>query len=451
MAIKLNKYKVILIEEGMGNSTSCFYYTREALQYAADNKVFEGKKCYANHPDAIEAKTLPERSVKDVIGYYEGVHVENGPAGQALLTGTLCMPDDPSLSWAKTMVECAIDTAGNFNDDYVGLSINAAGASSEIPLESFMNSSTLPVSALPKLIKAKADGITELEVCSKLMEAVSCDLVTEAGAGGRILKVLESERKKTMAKKVTDPKSKKMKAREADGDAVDPTQDPDHADVQQDIELIKSLLAQYCGSEDPSDEECQAMHQAMENAKEMGLKGKEAEETAGHAMKMAKHVAQKQAKEAEESEEADGDVPPPAAGKKPAPAPGKKAAPAPSDGGDADADADDSDNAQEGKKMESRIAKLEARNAVLEARDSKREMEAHTLKSLRESGLPKHAQKKFLECAGEARSTKAIDEKIKLFKEAFGVASQDGFIVNPEKGGEGSSEGFSFADCLKAD
>jgi hypothetical protein len=445
--VKLNKYKVILIEEGLGNLSSCYYYTREALEYAADNQVFEGKKCYANHPDAIKAKTLPERDVRDVIGYYEGVHVESGQAGQALLIGTLCMPDDPSLLWAKSLVECSLDTGGKFNDDYVGLSINASGNAAQNSLESFMNESTLPVSTLPKLIKAKAEGVTDIEVCTRLMEAVSCDLVTEAGAGGRILEMLESERKrKQMPKANLDKKSKTFKMKQAEGDDVDPTQDPDHEDSQQDIELIKSLLQQYCGSDEPSEEECQAMHQALENAKEMGMEGKEAEACAGNSMKMAKHVAAKQAKEAEEAEGDDATPTPasPAPKGKKAAAPAPKAAPA-----NADADTDTDDNTQEGK-LESRLIRLEADNAKLLTEVNANKLEKHVDKSLRESGLPKAAQKKFRECIGEAKSTKSVDEKLKIFKEAFGVGGGESVIVNPEKSGGGEA-GFSFADCVKTE
>ena len=449
MSIALNKYKIVLIEEGLGNLGSCFYYTREALEYAADNKVFEGKKCYANHPDAIEAKTLPERSVRDIIGYFEKTHVEDGPAGQALLVGTLCMPVSPDLEWARVMVESSIDTAGKFNDDFVGFSINASGASEEKDIDSFMAGSTLPISAQPKLIKAKAEGVTEIEVCSRLVEAVSCDLVTEAGAGGKALsKILESE-KKRMALKKPDPKLKKTKNREAedgaddtvDGDADD--SGADHPDEQQDIELIKSLLKQYVGSDDPSEEECQAMHQAHENAKEMGLKGKEAEAAAGYSMKMAKHMAQKQA----EAEEAGDDAPPapPAKGAKKAPP--AKAAPA-----DADADDDtDSDPQESEEKKESRFVKQEARIAMLESKLASKELNEHIEKSVRESGLPKEAQKKFRECLGKVSDAKEVSSKLSIFKEAFGIGSPslDGF--NPEKSGETETGGMSFADCVKKD
>jgi hypothetical protein len=442
--MKLNKYDVILLEEGMGNLGTCFYYTRSAIESAADKKIFEGKKAYANHPSKFEEQVLPERSVRDIIGYYSDIEVREGNAGQALLCGTLNMPIDPNLDWAKALVECSLDSAGKFNDDFVGLSINAKGASEEIELESFMNESTIPVSALAKLIKARSEGITTLEVCSRLVEAVSADLVTDAGAGGRILKMLESERNRTMPKKKIIESKKKMK--EADGDGSG-----DAPNAGMDVEMLKGLLQKYCGSEAPTDEEMQAMHQAMENATEMGLKGKDAEDMAGNAMKMAKHVAEKEAKEAEEAEEGADDgagdsTPPPA--KKP-PAPAAKKPPAAAAGA---SDDEDDTNTQETKQMESRVSTLEAENAKLAAKLEASEAASHLEKVLRESKLPQNAQKKFRESMGSPKSAKAIDEKLKFFVEAFGVGSDsagNGF-VNPEKasGSAGEGGGMDFSDCL---
>lgn len=452
MGVPINRYRVILIEEGLGNLGTCFYYTRDALEYAAENKVFEGKKCYANHPDAIEEKTLPERSVRDIIGYFENTHVESGNSGQALLVGDLCLPDDPALTWVRTLVECSLDTAGKFNEDFVGLSINASGDGVEKDIESFMNGSTIPDSALPKLLQAKAQGITEVDVTTKLMEAVSCDLVTEAGAGGRIVKKILESKRGNMKNKKLPTKDTKKKTREADG-----AQDQGHDDAAQDVELIKSMLKQYCGSEDPSDDEVESMKQALSHAHEMGLSGKEAEACAGHSLKMAKHVAAKQAeaKEGEESEAHEGEE-----------SEAHEAEDAETDGDDGDAgddtdsDADDSGDApakkkapipaKQGKK-ESKISQA-ARIAKLEAELAQEKREKLIEKSVRESGLPKTAQKKLRESIEGMKSDKGITEAVKLFKEAFGLGGHGDMIINPEKDGAVSGEGeFTLADCVKSE
>ena len=440
MAVPVKKYKVILIEEGLGNLQTCFYYTREALQSAVDEKIFEGKKCYADHPDAIEAKTRPERSVRDVVGFFEQVHMEDGPAGQAQLVGTLVMPQSPQLDWARVMVESAIDNSGRFDSELLGLSINASGISEQKDIESYMAENTIPISAQPKLLQAQAEGIEQIEVCTRLTESVSCDMVTEAGAKGRFQKVLESERKR-MAKKPVDPKLKKKTKESEDGA---PAGDATHQDKDQDVELIKSLLKQYVGGEDHSDEEVEAMKQALGHAKEMGMEGEEAEKAAGYSMKMAKHVASKQAEaepeegEAEENEESEDAAP---AGGKGGPS-----------GGDTDQPAGDAGKPGAKMKQESaKILKLEARNAAIEAKLAALELEKHIDKTVRESGLPKHAQKKLRECLVKSKSEKEVDEKLAIFKEAFGVPAEElGF--NPERvESGGGAAALSLADCVLQD
>src|SRR6266852_5962606 len=56
-------YLVTIIEEGMGNSKDKNFYSGDALQTGA--QLFNGAKAYADHPDAIKEKTLPERSMKE--------------------------------------------------------------------------------------------------------------------------------------------------------------------------------------------------------------------------------------------------------------------------------------------------------------------------------------------------------------------------------------------------
>jgi hypothetical protein len=448
MAVATKKYDVILIEEGLGNLGTCFYYTRDALVFAAENKVFEGKKCYADHPDAIEAKTRPERSTRDVIGYFEVVRVEDGPAGQALLVGELILPQSVQLDWARVMVETSIDVSGKFDAELLGLSINATGVSEKITLEKFMSESTIPISALPKLLEAQNEGIEEIEVCNKLTEAVSCDMVTEAGAKGRFRKILESEKKRMAKPKVkapTDPKLKKTVAVEADadgvpgdsGDGASADSDGDHADEDQDVELIKSLLKQYVGSEDPSDEECQAMKQALGNAKEMGMEGEEAEKAAGYAMKMAKHVAAKQAEAAEAGAADDA---------KPASGSGQPS------GGDSDSPAGAPGSGGVGAKSKKESAEMSALRARLEKTEKRlleADLEKFVEKTIRESKLPLHAQRKFRECLGKPVSERSVTSKLTLFQEAFGLVTPEHGFVNPEKGGAVDSGALSLADCVE--
>lgn len=443
------KFRVVLIEEGLGNFGDMFYYTRAALQGAADEGIFEGAKCFADHPDAIQERVRPERSVRDIIGHFESVHVENGATGEALLVGDLSLLDDPTLSWAVTMVETACNYAGKFGKDFVGLSINASGESQKNAIAEFLKSGTIPESALPKLKKAIDLGNAEIEICTRLIEAVSCDLVTEAGAKGRILKMLEGAR--LMAKPAKKTVKETVKRAKEDGAGGSPGDSgaaaPKHDDEEQDKELIKSMLDKYVGKaadgEDHPAEAYQAMKLAHEHAKEAGLEGEEAEKGAGYAVKLAMHAAKKQAEkketEGEESEESEKE----------------------SEGEESENEDEQDDEKPSatggasnvsglpGKKKESEIIKLRGKVASLEERLAKKERDEELVKALAESGLPIEARKKFRESVKEADTKDSVLAKLDLFKEGFAQAGGETVYHNPEKSELTGEKGLSFADCVK--
>ena len=421
------KYKVILIEEGLGNLQSLFFYTREALQYAVDNKVFDGKKAFADHPSKFEDATRPERSVRDVIGHYEDCEVVDGDAGQAQLQANLITIDGENYDWARCMIEAALAYSGKFDSQLIGLSINASGNSEKKGIDNIIADETLPVSVKPKLLLAKSEGATEIEYCTQLQEAVSVDLVTEAGARGRIVKMIESERAYKMAKTAKELEQEKLAAKKlkeaADAAAAktpptdDAGGDDDHADADKDKELISSMLKKHIGGDEHSEEEHQAMKQAYENAKEMGLEGEEAQNCAGNSMKMAHHIAQKQKKEKE----------------------------ATTDAGASDVDK----KAEAEEKKES--AAIRARVATLEAELTASKVQNLLTKTIRESGFEGKVEKAFLKALGTPKTEKEVTETAKVFKEAL-VASGSTEFYNPEKAAAASSgSGFSLANCVKGD
>lgn len=65
---------VILIKAGM--SANRRFYGEDVLQASAP--VFEGAKAYANHPGRNEIKERPERSIRDITGWYDNVRYEAG-------------------------------------------------------------------------------------------------------------------------------------------------------------------------------------------------------------------------------------------------------------------------------------------------------------------------------------------------------------------------------------
>lgn len=188
--IGTTRFRAVMLQEGLGNFGDAYYYSKSALDSAAP--VFEGKKIYADHPSAIDEQVRPERSVRDVLGHFENVHVEQLDDGRSQLIGDVVILPDDSFAWARSLMGHAVAFHEKFPDkEFIGLSINASGDAEPTKLAEFMKSE-LPESVMTKLSEAVGKGIDEIKIVSALTEAVSCDLVTEAGAGGSVTNLIES-------------------------------------------------------------------------------------------------------------------------------------------------------------------------------------------------------------------------------------------------------------------
>ena len=184
------KFRVVLLEEGMGNSHDVYYYTKEALESAVD--IFTGLKIMADHPTAEEENIRPERSTRDILGHYENLAVEEGDNGQHWLCGDVDILPSEDCAWARARMVRAIENAEKFpGRDFIGLSINASGPSEKTPIQDVID--IAPEGAKPKLIEAQNNGVEIVKLVKQINRAVSCDLVTEAGAGGKILNIIEEK------------------------------------------------------------------------------------------------------------------------------------------------------------------------------------------------------------------------------------------------------------------
>lgn len=182
------RFKVVLLQEGLGNFGDAFYYHRDALESAVP--VFTGSKIYADHPSTVDEEIRPERSVRDVLGHFENIKIETDKTERAMLTGEVCILPDKPFEWARGLMRHAIEHSKKFPDkDFIGLSINASGDADETPIDTVLKDA--PASAKPKLVEAKNHGIESVKVVRQIKSAVSCDLVTEAGAGGKIINFIE--------------------------------------------------------------------------------------------------------------------------------------------------------------------------------------------------------------------------------------------------------------------
>lgn len=189
-------FKITLIKEGLGNFRDRFYYSKLALQDAAEKKLFEGVQAFVDHPTAIDEEIRPERSTKDIIGYYQNVTYMESEDGQGELMGDLCIPTTVSMDWVLALLTNSVDYSNKFKErDLVGLSINASGPAESANLDEFMNQqSKISQAVLMKLVEARDNGITEINIVNELTEVASVDLVTKAGAGGRINRMVEGRK-----------------------------------------------------------------------------------------------------------------------------------------------------------------------------------------------------------------------------------------------------------------
>lgn len=450
------RFRVTLLSEGLGNFHDAFYYTADAIASAVP--LFEGRQFFIDHPDSIEEQTRPERSVRDLAGYFENVAAEMQEDGFTQLNGDLVILPDESLSLYRTQMLESIQYAEKHpGQDLVGLSINAGGDFDTMPIQTFIESGQIPEACKEKLLEAMNRGVEVIRPVREMQSAVSCDLVTVAGAGGTINQLLEGG-KYVMKHEAHQEEAHQEEAHqeeadmhqeheEEDGaDGGDAGSDGDHADAEQDKELIAQMLKKYLG-DGFSDDDHQMMAQHLQNAHEMGLEGHEAEEVAGHSMKMAKHLQAKQGGMHQE-EGADGaavDV----HGSPSVPAAGAKNQMKPQD-------QKQESHKEAARREKNGMVELTAKVARLEAELSRRNLTEHMEAKLRESKLPMAATKKFRECIKGIRSIKEFDEKLNLFKEAYSVggkaSGETGFIYGVERSGaftESAGLGEGFGDCVE--
>lgn len=167
------RMKVLLIDEGLGNRRNMNYYGPEAIESAV--KAFEGKPSFVNHPSQSEDEDLPERDLGKQFGYFKNLHVET-IEGKKACVGELHfdLSEVGRRMYAKTLT--ALHYQKEFPSSemqYMGWSVLGGGIGDER--------------------KMTIDG-EELEVnyVTEFTEGESCDAVTKAGRGGRVIAVVEN-------------------------------------------------------------------------------------------------------------------------------------------------------------------------------------------------------------------------------------------------------------------
>jgi len=162
--------RVVIISEGLGNLRDRNFYSAEAVASAV--AIFNGKQFYIDHPSQSDEQDRPERSVRDLAGYFYDCslgEVEDPESGERLKAcfGTLKFDESASGQLAFDKVKTAIEYQKRFpnsKDVYAGISLNAGGASH------------------PGTI----DG-QRVNVVTEIAEAFSADIVTKPARGGKFL------------------------------------------------------------------------------------------------------------------------------------------------------------------------------------------------------------------------------------------------------------------------
>lgn len=409
------RFEVDLIEEGLGNLHDGFYYTKEALKSAVP--IFEGIKLYADHPDKLEEQTRPERSVRDVLGNYENVKYSEAADGLGVLSADLVVLGDKPYEWARGLLRHAVEFSEKYPDkNFVGLSINAGGIAAEMSIEEFKNAYDIPKSALLKFKEAEEKGIEEIRIVTAFDEATSCDLVTEAGAGGKINKFKESLKGGEMKKFKTRFAEAKKALLKEQGSDVAPS----------DQEVIKKMMRNELSEmgyemDDAGMDECMEMYDKAK--KEMDKDDEGAMGLVKDMVKMHKMMQKPNAQECDDIEEMDKD--------------------------------DEMGDNKESKGGSAHAIKQAAKIATLESRLNTRDTNDYVDRKLRESKLPRSVTKQFKESAGKIMSEKDFDTKWKIFTEsmdmAFKAAGETSarFLGKESSfgGGEADGGGFDFSNC----
>jgi len=166
--------RVCIISEGLGNLKDKNFYSEDAIRSA--QRVFEGKRFFVDHPSKSEEDDRPERSVRDLAGYFYGCQLgetqdpETGEKLKACYANLKFAESEPG-NLALGQVVAALEYQKRFPNSkevYCGISINGGGMSH------------------PATIKGM-----EVNVVTEIQEAFSADIVTMPARGGKFLAMIQ--------------------------------------------------------------------------------------------------------------------------------------------------------------------------------------------------------------------------------------------------------------------
>ena len=404
----------VMLAEGPGNSADGHYYSAACIEDAAASGVFEGVQSYADHADELEERVRPERSVRDLVGWWSDVHAEES-GGKALLVGTFNI--ESGNEFALNKMREAKRYAEKYPDapdkQYVGFSIYAGGMSE------------------PQEIDGKTYDIVQ-----KITEAGSTDMVTRAGAGGKLITLKEAQK---MGETISPEKEKKFLESLISGITKNLTKSVGKTvreSVRKNAIASKPVLSEATfnaalreSGVEMDDDAKGKMHAALAKAMEPKKKGSaddedvdkedmDAMEGDGATGDASLDDILEPDEDDEEDEDEEGEV------------------------GDDDPELDDTDdnNLPKGKKMAEARKNLPAdvidalrERDVLKAREAMRARVEVAKEVIREKKVPKAAQRYMLTELAACKSRKAMRERADAIIDAvIRPAHGDGVVGNPQ-------------------
>ncbi len=459
-------FKVTIIREGLGNLRDRNYYSEAAIK--SGPKVYEGKKAYFDHPTPDQEKDQPNRSVREAVGHYENVKAELASDGLWELNADLVPV--PTSSCIPLLEHAVLYKKKYPDKDFVGISINGDGEGVAMEWDVFLKEVKPKPPALEKLKELEGQTINNI---TRLTDAVSADLVTEPGAGGKVIGLKESNKfkeKKKMANlsglmkrlftgvEKKDEKLieaavedvKKLLQHESEDDDKKSKEDKEKSHEAEADSMVKHMLNfkkenEKKESESEQEYEARAMKQAFTNMK------KEMEDEASKDKKEGKDDKEdKDGKEDKSKKTDDGD------GDDDDKEKDSKESEAEDDDGDDDDKSDDkSKDKSPIKKMMKQIGEMEAKIQKMEDMMSKKEDEASKAKEeavilktekairareelidslLSKSGEPREITKIWREILTVCKNEKAIKDTIQKLQESASQERERYFEMNSGRG-----------------
>src|SRR5438067_601223 len=152
--IRPREVEVVCIRPGLSKNGN--FYGRDVVRSMVP--LFEGARAFADHPAPGER---PERSVRDLVGYYKAPRVDEQGALRAILKVTR------NADWLYVLIEEALADA---RPDLVGISIDADA----------------------RVRAGEVDG-RAVRIVESVTRLNSCDVVTRASAGGALSRLLQAD------------------------------------------------------------------------------------------------------------------------------------------------------------------------------------------------------------------------------------------------------------------